>query len=44
MKVFEAQTKRIGIGRKAENVLISSDLSLSNVKGSPIFLVFWKTL
>ena len=44
MKVFEALPKRLDIGQEAENFLVSSDLSLSNVKRFPIFLVFWKTL
>jgi len=44
MKVFEDETKRLGVGQKAENFHFGKNLSLSNLKGSPIFLVFWKTL
>jgi len=44
MKVFEEEAKRLAVGQKAENSHIGNNLSLSNSKGSPIFLVFWKTL
>jgi len=44
MKVFEEQIKRLEVGQKAEDFSIGNKLSLSNLKGSPIFLVFWKTL
>ncbi len=44
MKVFEEQSKRWEVGQKAEDFPIGNKLSLSNLKGSPIFLVFWKTL
>ncbi len=44
MKVFEEQTKKLEVGQEAEDFLIGNDLFLSNLKGSLIFLVFWKTL
>ncbi len=44
MKVFEDQARTLEVGQKAENFHIRDNLSLSDLKGSPIFLVFWKTL
>jgi len=44
MKVFKEQSKRLEVSQKAEDFPIGNKLSLSNLKGSPIFLVFWKTL
>jgi len=44
MKVFENQTGSLKVGQKIEDFSINKDLSLSNFKGSPIFLVFWKAL
>jgi hypothetical protein len=44
MKVFEDQTKKLEVGQEVEDFSIGNDLFLSNSKGSPIFLVFWKTL
>ncbi len=44
MKVFEDQTRKLEVGHEAEDFTIGNDLSLSDLKGSPIFLVFWKTL
>ena len=44
MKLFEEQSKKLQFGQKAEDFSIGNKLSLSNLKGSPIFLVFWKTL
>lgn len=46
MKVFDNQTGSLKVGHKVKDfpIDIDKDLSLSNVKGSPIFLVFWKTI
>ncbi len=44
MKVFEDQTGNLRVGQEVEDFSIDNDLSLSNFKGTPIFLVFWKTL
>jgi hypothetical protein len=44
MKVFENQTRNLKIGQEAEDFTIGNNLSLLNLKGYPIFLVFWKTL
>jgi hypothetical protein len=44
MKVSEEQTKRLKVGQEAEDFSIGNDLFLSDLKGSPIFLVFWNTL
>jgi len=44
MKVFEDQTKKLDINQEAEDFPVGNNLFLSNLKGSPIFLVFWKTL
>ena len=43
MKVFEDQLKTLEVGQKAHDFRMG-DLSLTDFKGSPIFLVFWKTL
>jgi len=43
MKVFENQKENLKVGQEAEDFPIGNDLSLSHSKGSPIFLVFWKT-
>ncbi len=44
MKVFEGLAKKQGIGQMARDFSLGGDSSLSNSKGSPILLVFWKTL
>jgi len=44
MKVFEYQAGNLKVGQEAEDFSIGNELLLSNLKGSPIFLVFWKTL
>jgi len=44
MRIFEEQTRKIEVGQEAEDFPVGNDLFLSNLKGSPIFLVFWKTL
>jgi len=44
LEVFGGQTKTLKVGREAEDFSIGDDLFLSNLKGSLIFLVFWKTL
>jgi peroxiredoxin len=44
MKVFENLAEHLKVGQWAEDFSVSNDLSLSDLKGSPILLVFWKTL
>jgi len=44
MRIFEEQTRKVEVGQEAEDFPVGNDLFLSNLKGSPIFLVFWKTL
>ena len=44
MRIFVEQTRKIEVGREAEDFSIGNDLFLSDLKGSPIFLVFWNTL
>jgi hypothetical protein len=44
MKVFDNQTNMLKNGQRAEDFPISGHISLSNLEGSPILLVFWKTL
>jgi hypothetical protein len=44
MKVLENQTEHLKVGQWAEDLPISINLSLSDLKWSPILLVFWKTL
>ena len=44
MRIFEDQSRKIEIGQEAVDFPIGNDLFLSNLKGSLIFLVFWKTL
>jgi hypothetical protein len=44
LKVFEGQTKKLKGGQEAEDFPIGNDLFLSNLRGYPIFLIFWKTL
>jgi hypothetical protein len=44
MKVFENQEKGLEVGQEAGNFPIEGNHSLSNLKGSVILLVFWKTL
>ncbi len=44
MKIFDEQIYRLKIGQEAEDFPIDNAISLSNFKGSPIFLVFWKAL
>jgi len=44
MKVFKDQSRTLEVGQEAEDFRIGNDLCLSDLKGSPIFLVFWKTL
>ena len=44
MKVFENLTGNLKVGQEADDFPIDNDLSLSDLKGSPIFLVFWNTL
>jgi hypothetical protein len=44
MKVFEERTGRLEVGQKTEDFPIDQKRSLADLKGHPIFLVFWKTL
>jgi hypothetical protein len=44
VKVFENLPGNLKVGEKAQDFSISNDLSMSSLKGYPIFLVFWKTL
>jgi len=44
MKVFENLTGNLKVGQEADDFPVGNNLFLSNLKGSPIFLVFWKTL
>jgi hypothetical protein len=44
MKVFKEQINPIKVGQEVEDFLITDNLSLVDLKGHPIFLVFWKTL
>jgi peroxiredoxin len=44
MKVFENQTEHLKVGQRVEDFPVSNNLSLSDLRGSPILLVFWKTL
>ncbi len=44
MRVFEDQTQKLEVGQEAEDFPIGNDLFPSNLKGSPIFLIFWRTL
>jgi hypothetical protein len=44
MKIFEEQGSRIGLGQEAQDFPANNNLSLSGLRGHPIFLVFWKTL
>jgi len=44
MKVFEERMNRLKVEQEPEDFPINDNLSLSDLKGCPIFLVFWKTL
>jgi hypothetical protein len=44
MKVFEEREDRFKVGQGVEDFLVTDNLSLVDLKGHPIFLVFWKTL
>jgi len=44
MKVFEEQVNGVRLGQEAEDFPVNDNLSLVDLKGDPIFLVFWKTL
>jgi hypothetical protein len=44
LEVFKDQIKNLEVGQEAEAFPINDHLSLLDLKGSPIFLVFWKTL
>ena len=44
MEVFENLTKKLEVGQEARNFPVGENQSLSDLKGSVILLVFWKTL
>jgi hypothetical protein len=44
MKIFEEQANRLKVGQEAEAFSLNEKLPLSNFRGHPILLVFWKTL
>ena len=44
MKVFEDHVSRFKEGNEVGDFPINGELSLPDLKGYPIFLVFWKTL
>jgi len=44
MKVFEEHVSGFREGNEVDDFPINGKLSLSDLKGYPIFLVFWKTL
>ena len=44
MRVFENLTRGFDVGQEAGNLSIGEKQSLSDLKGSVILLVFWKTL
>ena len=44
MKVFEEQVNSLKVGQEADNISLNENLYLSNFRGQPILLVFWKTL
>jgi peroxiredoxin len=44
MKVFEEQVNRLKVGQEADSISLDENLYLSNFRGHPILLVFWKTL
>jgi hypothetical protein len=44
MKVFEEHVSTFKEGNEVDDFPINGKLSLSDLKGNPILLVFWKTL
>jgi len=44
MKVFEEHAEGIAVGQKAAGFRIDATVSLADLAGSPVFLVFWKSL
>jgi hypothetical protein len=44
MKVFDDLTTGLEVGKLGLDFHLTSDRKLSDLKGSPILLVFWKTL
>jgi len=44
VKIFDNQTETLKNGQRARDFPIGDRMSLSDLKGSPILLVFWKTL
>jgi hypothetical protein len=44
MKIFEEQVNRLKVGKEVDALSLNGNLYLSNFRGHPILLVFWKTL
>jgi len=44
VKVFDNQTDILKNGQRAKDFSIGNHISLSDFEGSPILLIFWKTL
>jgi len=44
LEVFKDQIKNLEVGQEAEDFPVADNLSLADLKGHPIFLVFWKIL
>jgi hypothetical protein len=44
MKIFEELMNRLKVGQETDDISLNEKLHLSNFRGHPILLVFWKTL
>jgi hypothetical protein len=44
MKIFDDQSRTLEVGQEAVDFPIDDGSYLSDLKGAPIFLVFWKAL
>ena len=44
MKVFGEQENTLKVGQEGYNFSLNNNLRLSDLKGNPVLLVFWKTL
>ncbi len=44
MRIFEEQKSRLQVGQEAEDFPINDNLSLADLEGQTILLVFWKAL
>lgn len=44
MKVFDEQVNWVKVAQEADDISLNENLYLSNFRGYPILLVFWKTL